>query len=94
MSSYRQILNGLAYTQVTKQAYIPDFRLGVDQAEELGSVPILIFTDLYAPQQSPVIKAWQNMSFEELAPDLKGAKTKMENFGTTSFYLGDAVVGV
>ena len=40
---YRQVLDGFALKTLTKQPNIPDYHLGVGEAEVLDSLPVLVY---------------------------------------------------
>jgi hypothetical protein len=94
MKGYRNLINNHAFNQLPLTADIPDYRLSIGYAENLESVPILLFTDYYAPIQRAILPTYQQQGYENFIDDFSGDKITMEDFPTNEFWLGSSVVGV
>lgn len=94
--SYRDNINNIAYNQLTTVPHIPDAKLMVGYAELLHSIPVLLFTDYYAPyiQSNPSRIPLDYIAIENANPDLQGEKYNLDMFDTESFYLGSTFMGV
>lgn len=87
---YRNIVNAIAYNQLTTVPNIPDFKLMVGGAEKLSPLPLLIYKDLSIPQAKALIPPPKR---EEVDLPLQGTTYTVDDFVNNTFWLGTPIDG-
>ena len=90
---YRGILDNIGYHTRVKRPEIPDYHLMVGTAENLASVPLILYNDFYANIPEPLQKPLEQMKAEDVAQKLDGTTFTVNDFVNNDFFLGDAVGG-
>ena len=90
---YRGIIDNIGYHVRIKPPEIPDMRLMVGTAENLASVPLILYNDFntYIPKvlQQPI----DQMKNEDVTKQIDGTQFTVDDFVNNTFFLGDAVGG-
>lgn len=94
MGDYRSIINRQALNVLTKIPDVPDFRLMVGNAEELHSLPILVFADYMPANTSAILPKTSELTYEEVQAQLATGKLSIDDFFTNTFPLGNPTEGV
>lgn len=87
---YMPIINAIGLKTLSKVPDIPDYRLGIAEAEDLTPQPLIIYSDYVAGSDySKIVRpAMEDMPFEDTNPDRLGQTLSINDFDTTSFWLG------
>lgn len=87
---YRPTVNGIALKTLLSPLDVPDFRLGIGEAENLTPQPLIIYTDyVHGSDYSKVIRpSIGQTAYEDVNPDRQGQILSLDDFDTTSFWLG------
>lgn len=90
---YRGILDNIGYNARVKKPEIPDMRLMIGTAENLASVPLILYNDFNMYIPTPLQKPIEQMKVEEVATKLDGTTFTVNDFVNNDFFLGNAVGG-
>ena len=87
---YRGIMNRIALQQLATVPDIPDYHLMIGSAEQLASVPVLIYQTVVPPEAKALIPP---ASREEMDTPLNGTTYTTDDFINNTFYLGNPIDG-
>ena len=90
---YRGIINRAGATVLLKCPEIPDAKLMVGSAENLASVPLLLYNDLSSAIPKPLTAPIDQMKNEDVRTKLNGETLTVDDFVNNTFYVGRAVGG-
>lgn len=90
---YKSILNYIGLSQLLKPPDIPDYHLMVGSAECLESLPLAIYKDYLPAQAMALVEPLQNMSAEDVDPDLVGKTYTPNDFIYDDWFLGNPTGG-
>lgn len=95
-AGYRNFWNSMAYGQLTTKAPIPDARLGVGLAENMGFVPVEFYRDITNKEtiKEPTPETTRQTPYEKLGITGQGDTVSLKDFTTDSFYLGEPMGGL
>lgn len=91
---YKNMLNRHGYNCMPHTAIIPDFRLGIGDAERLDSIPVLLFTDVSAPSQKPTFEDVRTQPIEKFGFIGDGNYVESSDFESDSFFDAIQSMGV
>lgn len=89
---YKNMLNAHAFNVLPHTALIPDYRLGIGDAERLDSIPVLIFTEVAPKSQKPTFEDVTTQPIEKFGFTGDGQYIEADDFITDSFF--DAIQGM
>lgn len=90
----KSILNMHALNSLLCPVDMPAESLGVAHDEELGSVPLLLFTEQHLPVVQPEMIPINQMSYEKVQRAGTGSSLALEDFETQAFSMGGSYGGV
>ena len=90
---YRGILDNIGLGVRIKKPEIPDMHLMVGTAENLASVPLILYQDFNTYIPKPLQKPIEDMKNEEVATKLNGVTYTTNDFVNNDYWLGNAVGG-
>lgn len=87
---YMPIINAIGLKTLSKIPDIPDNRLGIGFSEDLSPKPLIIYSDFVAGSDyNKIVRpAIEDVAFEDTNPDRLGQTLSLDDFDTTSFWLG------
>lgn len=91
---YKSMLNFHALKCMPRTAIIPDYRLCIGEAERLDSIPVLIFKDLNAPAQKPVLVDVKTEPIEKFGYTGDGKYVSASDFESDEFFEAIQTMGV
>ena len=90
---YRGIIDNIGLNVRVKKPYIPDYHLMIGTAENLASVPLLLYNDFNTYIPKPLQKPIEQMKLEDVTMKLDGVQYTTDDFVNNTFFIGNAVGG-
>lgn len=90
---YKGILDRIGLGVRSKRVEIPDYKLMIGSAEQLSSVPLLLYNDLSAGIPKPLLQNIENMKHEDVQEKLANGSVTIDDFVNNTWWLGNAVDG-
>lgn len=90
---YRGIIDNIGLNVRRKNPEIPDFHLMVGTAENLASVPLLLYNDFNTYIPKPLQENIEMMKNEDVRQKLNGESYTIDDFVNNTFFLGNVVDG-
>lgn len=89
---YRQVIDRFALQSLVKQPNIPDFHLMVGSAEELGTLPILVYKNTDIPKEVVNgLNVYKNMTSDEVAQAIADNNLEVNDINGTIALLGSGL---
>ena len=90
--SYRQVLNGIAMSQLAVSPNIPDFHLMVGSAECLEPLPILVYEHASVPNEVVEnMKTVNNMTNEQIEKAIENNQLEVNDMNWNLATLGSGI---
>ena len=90
--SYRQVLNGIAMSQLSVSPNIPDFHLMVGSAECLEPLPILVYENASVPNEVVEnMKTVNNMTNEQIEKAIENNQLEVNDMNWNLATLGSGI---
>lgn len=87
--AYRQNLDRFALQSVNKMPNIPDYHLMVGSAEDLGSLPLLIYKNASVPKEiAENIQTMQNLNSDDIAEAIANNTLEVNDLNGNMAFLG------
>lgn len=90
---YRGIIDNIGLNVRMKKVDIPDYHLMVGTAENLSSVPLILYNDFNTPIPEPLQRPLEQLKNEDVRAKLSNEGFTVDDFVNNTFYLGNAVDG-
>lgn len=93
-TAYRNTLNAIAFSQISKDADIPSKRLCIGDDEILENVPVLLFANAHDVPPRAILAEQTEKPYEQAHEMLYEGSVSIDDFPTDLYYIGDAIKGV
>lgn len=88
---YRGMLNAHAKACLPQVPDIPDCNLMVGSAELLAPLPVILYKNAIPPQAIVAAKNLKDLTHEEVVAGMHAGVLSIDDFPSTSYYLGNPV---
>lgn len=94
MANYRKILNAQGLKNLSKLPQIPDYHLMVGSAENLGSLPIIVYEKGIPKEVSVMVQNMSEISDQEMAEKLTAGEISINDMMANTSTIMSGLGGV